>query len=69
MNAVIERIRASGYVEDAEGRIYPAKASAVSFEVGGHVAFDDIWRSGVRKAAIFEKTARDSRVSDFHRTF
>ncbi|HET9062891.1 MAG TPA: class I SAM-dependent methyltransferase [Candidatus Binatia bacterium] len=34
MNAVIERIRASGYVEDAEGKTYPAKASAVSFEAG-----------------------------------
>ena len=34
MNAVIERIRASGYVEDAEGKTYQAKASAVSFEAG-----------------------------------
>jgi len=34
MNAVIERIRESGYVEDAEGNRYEAKASAVTFEIG-----------------------------------
>jgi predicted O-methyltransferase YrrM len=34
MNDVIERIRESGYVADAEGGTYEAKASAVTFEAG-----------------------------------
>jgi hypothetical protein len=58
MNAVIELIRASGYVEDAEGKTYQAKASAVSFDAGGHVAFDEIWMPGVRKAASFVSRER-----------